>query len=116
MEILSKQINDYVPEFNQEKGIQFLVVSTIFWAVVYWVMHYLMITPFMHLCEKSWPSTAHWHQMDFKKKLWYTSYLFGIAHAILSTFGSAYCLFYADGKPGTNWFNSLEYSNQMFDI
>jgi hypothetical protein len=97
MDTLSKQINESLPEFNQERGSQFIVVCTILWAVVYFVLHYMIITPFMHIFEKSWPSTVHWHKMENKKKLWYTSYLFGIVHAILSAFGSAYCLFYADG-------------------
>ena len=116
MDILSKQINDSLPEFNTAVGTQFIVVCTIFWAVVYFVLHYMIITPFMYYFEKSWPSTSHWHQMTTQKKFWYTSYLFGIVHAVLSALGSAYCLFYADGQPGTNWFNSYEYSHSMFDI
>merc|ERR1719331_3106563 len=53
---------------------------------------------------KSWPSVEHWAKMTSNKKMWYTSYLHGIVHAILSGIGSYYCLFYADGKSDTTYF------------
>jgi hypothetical protein len=54
--------------------------------------------------------------MSDKDKGFYTAHLVGITHAIVSSMGSAYCLWYADGKPGTSWFNSYEYVQEMYDI
>jgi hypothetical protein len=54
--------------------------------------------------------------MDAKAKIWYTSYMHGIVHGLVSTLGAQYCFFYADGKSGTTWFTDEEYWSQMFPL
>ena len=53
--------------------------------------------------------TEHWFEMDHKAKIWYSSYMHGIVHGLISTIGAHYCFIYADGKSGTTWFTDEDY-------
>lgn len=86
------------------------------WFFVFVILHYALIPVFLNAKAKSWPSVEHWKSMTTKEKMWYTSYMHGIVHAIFSTYGSFYCFFYADGKPGTSYFTDYEYRHTMFDL
>jgi len=116
MDKVQKWVFENCPEWTVERGIYSTTVWTFFWFFVYLVLHYVLIPGFLASKAKSWPSVEHWVKMNPQQKKWYTSYLHGIVHALISAAGSYYCLFYADGKPGTTYFTSEEYKYTMFDI
>ena len=88
----------------------------VFWAVVFLVQHYVLITPFMHAVQKLWAPSKHWHELSPKDKWWYTSYINAIVHAFISMMGSVYAALYADGKPGTLWWNDAQFRHTMFPV
>jgi hypothetical protein len=104
------------PEYNMLGGVKASLAFTVMWYIIFVVLHYVMIPMFLGMKRKAWPSVEHWDKMDYKEKMWYTSYLHGIVHAVFSTLGSYYCFFYADGKVGTTYFTDYEYRHTMFDI
>lgn len=48
-------------------------------------------------------------------RLVFTSYTHAIVHAAAATYGAWYGMFYANGKPGTCYFDDLESQKVMYD-
>lgn len=105
-----------VPEPTMTHIFIVIGIATIFWFIVFKTLDFGIIRPFMHTFRKQFPSMEYWHEFDEKKKVWYSSYWFGIVHALFSVVTSYYCFVYADGQKGTTWFHSKEYQLSMFPI
>lgn len=116
MDKVQRWVFENCPEWTAERGTKATLFWALFWFFVFLTLHYVLIPGFMNPKKSTWPSVEHWANMTPQKKKWYTSYLHGIVHAIFSLIGAYYCLFYADGKPGTTYFTSEEYKYTMFDI
>lgn len=116
MDKVQRWVFENCPKWTIQRGIYSTAFFTVFWFFVFLALHYVLIPAFMKPKASTWPSVELWVNMTPQKKKWYTSYLHGIVHAILSMWGSYYCFFYADGKPGTTYFTSTEYKYTMYDI
>ena len=92
-----------------------VIVSAIFWKIVFLVLHYAIIPTFMNAFKSS-DKIKPWFEKSAKEKEWYTSYWHAIVHAFVATAGAVYCFIYADGSKGTTWFHCNYYKLNMFPI
>lgn len=105
-----------MPEFTYETGIKTILIAIVFWFIMFIVLHYLIITPFMTIFRKRFGWIEPFHKLNEREKRYYTSYWHGSLHAVISTMLSLYCFIYADGVAGTTWFHCNFYKLNMFDV
>ena len=81
-----------------------VLAGMVFFYSVFWIIHNIIVMPIMSQRKLKW-----FDEMSSKKKMLYSSYYNGIVHAVLSTIGAIFSLLYADGLPGTTYFDSNHY-------
>lgn len=104
-----------MPEFTLERGVATMILSAFIWFIIFLIIHYLLVVPFMKCFRKVFPSTEYFHKMSTAEQLNYTGYYHGIAHAGFSSMGAIYGFIYADGQMNTTWFHCNFYKLNMFD-
>ena len=98
MDEFQKRVHDDLPKFTFKTGLITLILSAIFWGILFMVLHFLVIVPFWTSTRKTFSSARYFLEMKPKDQKWYTSHIHAIFHAIFSMFGSIYCFIYADGQ------------------
>ena len=115
MDDFQAKVHREIPEFNRNSFLATLFGSAVVWGVFFLTLHFLVVTPLMSLLRsQKW--TKPFHEMNFKQKLYYTSYIHAIVHALVSSAGSIYGFLYADGVRDTTWFHCNLYKLTMFDV
>jgi len=115
MDELQVKVVERLPPFTAQSAIIIALVSFFVWFLVFVVIHYVFVMPFMSANKhREWVKPF----LDLKphQQRFYSSYIHGIIHAALSSFLAFVCFFYADGKPHTNWFNDNYYKLHCFDM
>ena len=115
MDTLQGKVIASLPKHTLTTGIIISVVSTFAWWLVFVIIHYVLVMPFMER-NKNLDWVKPFHKLKPAQKLFYSSYFHGIVHAIVSAGLALYCFFYADGTPHTNWFNDTYYKLTCFDL
>ena len=105
MDQVQAKVVDKLPPFDWEHSLKFTAVVVVFWFVMFLFLHFVIIKPFFSALKGSFAWADAFDKLSWNKKCYFTSYVHGIVHAILSAFLGFYCVAYADGKPGTTWFD-----------
>ena len=118
MDKLQMGVKNSVPEFNLTNGLIAFVVSTLFWATMFHVLHLLVIKPLMlsKQTQKSFPSTKFFKELKSTEQWYYSSFVLGMFHAAFAFTGAVWCFFYADGEVGTTWNHCNYFKHTMFDV
>ena len=118
MPLVEKWLHQNIPQFGFKTASIVFVMSIFVWICLFFVLHFLMVLPIMNSAtvRKNFPAVKYFHDLSIKEQYFYTGYIHGIIHALLSCIRGLFCLVYADGVEGTTWFNSNYYQLHMFDI
>lgn len=103
------------PPFTLERAIIGTAVATLFWIVTFFVLHFMIVRPTLAAFRGTFDWIEPYYKLDWKEQAYYTSYWHSMIHALISGLLSLYCVAYADGKPGTTWFDTPEYQLTMYD-
>ena len=88
---------------------------TVAWLVILY-LSYQITDLFIKVCGPKIKELQLWHSLKLQDQIEVSRQLTSTIHVVLALAFCTYGMLYADGKPGTNWFNNEEYRETAYDI
>lgn len=115
MDKIQVWVHANTPAYSDERALKVVAASAFMWFIVFLICkngtHAYMVAN-----RKKYTWVEPYFAMTPQQVKTYISYIHAIVHAAFSVAGAVYGALYADGNPGTTWFNDHKYANTLWDI